>query len=172
MYWHLLIVPLSWILWQILISYCKFIMPKALKWGILHICTLFIYQDIPNHKYNLFKWDRRYQKSFWNYLTFKKAINFEKSPTYLLSKCQIKWGMFQIFPVKPSHEPIEPITVTSLEKPGGRKLVKWQWGDFLDNSRRPAFKIRSVLKLTSKAEIKVPQSLPQFTTPAAQCSSS
>ena len=39
-------------------------------------------------------------------------------------------------------------------------------GDFLDNSRRPAFKIRSVLKLTSKAEIKVPQSLPQFPTPA------
>ena len=44
---HWLIVPLLWILWQILISYCKFIMPKALKWGILHICTLVIYQDIP-----------------------------------------------------------------------------------------------------------------------------
>ena len=53
MYWHLLIVPLSWILWQILISHCKFIMPKALKWGILHICTLFIYKDIPTNKYKL-----------------------------------------------------------------------------------------------------------------------
>ena len=50
MCWHLLLVPLSWILWQILISYCKFIMPKALKWGILHICTLVIYQDIPENQ--------------------------------------------------------------------------------------------------------------------------
>ena len=50
---HWLIVPLLWILWQILISYCKFIMPNALKWGMLHICTLVIYQDIPNHKYKL-----------------------------------------------------------------------------------------------------------------------
>ena len=28
-------------------------MPNALKWGILHICTLVIYQDIPNLKYKL-----------------------------------------------------------------------------------------------------------------------
>ena len=26
---------------------------KALKLGILYICTLLIYQDIPNHKYKL-----------------------------------------------------------------------------------------------------------------------
>ena len=52
MCWHLLVVPLSWILWQILISYCKFIMPKVLKWGILHICTLVTYQDIPKNKYS------------------------------------------------------------------------------------------------------------------------
>ena len=43
---HWLIVPLLWILCQILISYCKFIMPNALKWDILHICTLVIYQDM------------------------------------------------------------------------------------------------------------------------------
>ena len=50
---HWLIVPLLWILWQILISYCKFILPKALKWGILHVCTMIIYQDIPKNKYRL-----------------------------------------------------------------------------------------------------------------------
>ena len=55
--------------------------------------------------------------------------------------------MFQIFSVKPSHEPIEPITITSLEKPGGRKLVKWKWGHILDNSRRPAAHLKSDLFL-------------------------
>ena len=50
---HRLIVPLLWILWQISISYCKFLMPKALKWGILHICNLVIYQEMSKHKYKL-----------------------------------------------------------------------------------------------------------------------
>ena len=62
---HWLIVTLLWILWKILITYCKFIMAKVLKWGILHICTLIIYQDIflkTNTSYNLFKWDRRCMK--------------------------------------------------------------------------------------------------------------
>ena len=48
---HWLIVPLLWILWQVSISYCKFLMPKALKWVILHICTLVIHPDILKNKY-------------------------------------------------------------------------------------------------------------------------
>ena len=31
---------------QILISYCKFSMPKALKWGVLRLCTLTFQYDI------------------------------------------------------------------------------------------------------------------------------
>ena len=48
---HWLIVTLLWIVWHILITYCKFIMPKALKWGILHIFTLVIYEVILKNKY-------------------------------------------------------------------------------------------------------------------------
>ena len=48
-------VPLLWILWQFLLQilYCKFLMPKALKWGIFYTCTLVIHQDILKNKYKL-----------------------------------------------------------------------------------------------------------------------
>ena len=52
---HQLIVPLLWILWQVSISYCKFLMLKALKWGILPICTLVIHQNILKNKYKLLR---------------------------------------------------------------------------------------------------------------------
>ena len=31
--------------WQSVISYCKILMVKALKWGILRICTWILYED-------------------------------------------------------------------------------------------------------------------------------
>ena len=41
---------------QILISYCKFIMSKALKWGISHVYTLDFHQDIPKNAWKYFSW--------------------------------------------------------------------------------------------------------------------
>ena len=40
------IVPLLYKMWHMLTSYCKFIMPKGLKWSILCLCILIPYQDI------------------------------------------------------------------------------------------------------------------------------
>ena len=39
-------VTLSRIFYQILISYCKFIMLKALKWGMLGFCTMIFQKDM------------------------------------------------------------------------------------------------------------------------------
>ena len=43
---HYRIVSVSYLFWQILISYCKFIMQNALKWGSIHICIIVFHQDI------------------------------------------------------------------------------------------------------------------------------
>ena len=39
---------LLWLFWQILISYCKFLMPRPLKWGILGAGTIILSGDIQN----------------------------------------------------------------------------------------------------------------------------
>ena len=41
-------------------------MPKALKWGILDICTLFIYQDIPKKKIQVTIFLSGLDIRFWN----------------------------------------------------------------------------------------------------------
>ena len=46
-------VTLLWPFWQILISYCKFLMSRPFKWDILGICTIIVSKDI--HK-NLWKY--------------------------------------------------------------------------------------------------------------------
>ena len=43
-------MTLEWLFWQILISYCKFLMSKLLKWGITEACTIILSKDI--HKYS------------------------------------------------------------------------------------------------------------------------
>ena len=43
---HTLIVTVLWLFWSILISYCKFFMPRPLKWGILGARTIILTEDI------------------------------------------------------------------------------------------------------------------------------
>ena len=37
--------------WQILIQYCKFLMPRPLKRGILGASTVILFKDIDNYAY-------------------------------------------------------------------------------------------------------------------------
>ena len=59
------------IFYQILILYCKFIIPKALKWGMLNLCTL-IFIKI-------------FIKCFKNSILFYGSIRTSERPSYLFS---------------------------------------------------------------------------------------
>ena len=78
------IVPLLYKISHMLISYCKFIMPKALKWGILHICTFNFHQDIPKNAW-------KYLKIF--FMNSPGFVNFSKTcfqAFFWVSNCKIK----------------------------------------------------------------------------------
>ena len=40
-----------WLFWQILIQYCKFLMPRPLKWGILGASTILLSKDIDEYAF-------------------------------------------------------------------------------------------------------------------------
>ena len=40
-----------WLFWQILIQYCKFLMPRPLKWGILGASTIILSKDIDKYAF-------------------------------------------------------------------------------------------------------------------------
>ena len=44
-------MTLLWLFWQILIQYCKVLMPRPLKRGILGASTIFLSKDIDNYAY-------------------------------------------------------------------------------------------------------------------------
>ena len=48
---HKLWLWLYYRLWQILISYCKFIMPKPLKWDMLSLSISIFHWDIPKNEW-------------------------------------------------------------------------------------------------------------------------
>ena len=58
-------MTLLWLFWQILISYCKFLMPRPLKWSILGAHTIILSKKIhkvtkTDYVWFEFLWIRRY----------------------------------------------------------------------------------------------------------------
>ena len=62
-------MTLLWLFWQILISYCKFLMPRPLKWSILGAHTILLSKNIHKVKrtdyvWFEFLWFRRYKPPY------------------------------------------------------------------------------------------------------------
>ena len=68
---HKLWLWLYYRLWQILISYCKFIMPKALKWDMLSLSISIFHWDIPKNEWKDLKIFLHEFTSFDNFAFFE-----------------------------------------------------------------------------------------------------
>ena len=101
------------IFWQIVISYCKFLMSKALKWNILGVCTIIVSKDIYKNLWkNLFMVApvyfslKNWQKSVhWNICCHQKKlemvekwlhISCKRFSRYILTKIA-KIGKFALY---------------------------------------------------------------------------
>ena len=92
-------MTLLWLFWQILISYCKFLMPRPLKWSILGAHTIILSKNIhkgtkKDYVWFEFLWIRRYLVCF--------SFPSEKRKLFCFG---IIFG--QLFPTKSLLDPIQ-----------------------------------------------------------------
>ena len=68
-------MTLLWIFWQILISYCKFLMPRPLKWGILGACIIILSQDIHKNAGRYLSWISGNWQNWQNWWIHEKLFS-------------------------------------------------------------------------------------------------
>ena len=84
--------------WQILLSYCKFIMPRPLKWGILGIGTIILYVWFE------FLWIRLYVTKPHLFLWYVSVLNINPADEDLKRFIYSKWKNLLCFNGKISNE--------------------------------------------------------------------